>query len=125
MLDLGPEGWVPTQDYEGAVALCKHVKEQALTEATPAEERVEITVHWPWGRHGHGRHGHGRHGHGRHGRREIYVINRARYSAVLYLVYCYIYGQPALSRNNISRMLLVEDRVEAIRFGARPSSPCA
>jgi hypothetical protein len=48
VLDLGPEGWVPTQDYEGAVALCKHMKEQALTEATPAEERVEIMGHWPW-----------------------------------------------------------------------------
>jgi len=39
MLGLGPEGWVPTQDYEEAVALCKQMKEEAL---------AEILAHWPW-----------------------------------------------------------------------------
>jgi len=48
MLGLGPEGWVPTQDYKAAVALCKQMKEAALTEATSEEERAEIMVHWPW-----------------------------------------------------------------------------
>ena len=47
MLGLGPEGWVPTQDYEEAVALCKQMKEEALTEATSEEERAEM-AHWPW-----------------------------------------------------------------------------
>lgn len=48
MLGLGPEGWVPTQDYKAAVALCKQVKEAALAEATSEEERAEIMGHWPW-----------------------------------------------------------------------------
>ncbi|EED83412.1 predicted protein [Postia placenta Mad-698-R] len=45
---LGPDGWVPTQHYEEAVALCKQAKEEALTEATSQEERAEIMAHWPW-----------------------------------------------------------------------------
>jgi hypothetical protein len=45
MLGLGPEGWVPTQDYKEAVALCKQMKEEALTEAPSEEERAEIIVH--------------------------------------------------------------------------------
>ena len=48
MLGLGPEGWVPKQHYEEAVALCKQMKEEALTEATSEEERAEIMAHWPW-----------------------------------------------------------------------------
>ena len=48
MLGLGPEGWVPTQDYEEAIALCKQMKEESLTEATTEEERAEIMVHRPW-----------------------------------------------------------------------------
>ncbi|OCB90939.1 hypothetical protein A7U60_g1850 [Sanghuangporus baumii] len=48
MLGLGPEGWVPTQHYEEAVALCKQMKEEALTEVTSEEERAEIMTHWPW-----------------------------------------------------------------------------
>jgi hypothetical protein len=48
MLGLGPEGWVPTQHYEEAVALCRQMKEEALTEATSEEERAEIMAHWPW-----------------------------------------------------------------------------
>ena len=47
MLGLGPEGWVPTQHYEEAVALSKQMKE-ALAEARSAEERAEIMGHWPW-----------------------------------------------------------------------------
>ncbi|KAH7884287.1 protein kinase subdomain-containing protein PKL/CAK/Fmp29 [Phlebopus sp. FC_14] len=43
MLGLGPEGWVPTQHYEEAVALSKQMKEKGL-----AEERAEIMGHWPW-----------------------------------------------------------------------------
>ena len=31
MLGLGPEGWVSTQHYEEAVALCKHAKEEERT----------------------------------------------------------------------------------------------
>ena len=46
MLGLGPEDWVPTQDYEEALAFCKRMKE-VLTEATD-EEQAEIMAHWPW-----------------------------------------------------------------------------
>ena len=48
MLGLGPEGWVPTQHYEEAVALSKQMKEAVLAEARSAEERAEIMGHWPW-----------------------------------------------------------------------------
>ena len=48
MLGLGPEGWVPSQHYEEAVALCKHTKEEALTGAASEEDRAEIMAHWPW-----------------------------------------------------------------------------
>ena len=47
MLGLGPEGLVPTQGDEEAMALCKQMKE-VLTEATTEEERAEMTVPWPW-----------------------------------------------------------------------------
>ncbi|KAF9811121.1 hypothetical protein IEO21_06639 [Rhodonia placenta] len=46
---LGPEGWVPTQHYEEAMALCKRMKESALASAeTTEEERVQIAAHWPF-----------------------------------------------------------------------------
>ena len=48
MLGLGPEGWVPTQDYKEAMARCKRMKEEALTGATSEEDRAEIMEHWPW-----------------------------------------------------------------------------
>lgn len=48
MLGLGSEGWVPNQDYEEAVALCKQMKEKALTEAMSEEDRAEIMAHWFW-----------------------------------------------------------------------------
>ena len=49
VLELGPEGWVPTTDrYEKAVAFRKQIKEEALAEAMSESEQVEITEHWPW-----------------------------------------------------------------------------
>ena len=48
MLGLGPEGCVPTQHYQEAVVLCKHVKEEALMGVTSEEERAEVMAHWPW-----------------------------------------------------------------------------
>lgn len=41
ILGLGSAGWVSTQDYKKAIALCKQMKERALMPAT-LEERVEI-----------------------------------------------------------------------------------
>ena len=49
MLGLGPEGWVPTQDYEEAVVLCKHAKEAAVMGVTSEEERAGIMADWPLG----------------------------------------------------------------------------
>lgn len=48
MLGLGLEGWVPTQNYEVVVALCKQMKEVALMEVTLEEEWAEIRMHRPW-----------------------------------------------------------------------------
>lgn len=48
MVGLGEEGWVPTEDYEDAVAFFKGRKEAALAGANSAEERAEIMGHWPW-----------------------------------------------------------------------------
>ena len=48
MLGLGPEGWVPAQDYEGAVAICKQMKEQGLMQIESEKERADILGHWPW-----------------------------------------------------------------------------
>ena len=45
---VGEEGWVPAEDYEGAVAFFKEWKEKALAGAESAKEREEIEVHWPW-----------------------------------------------------------------------------
>ncbi|KAG6850737.1 hypothetical protein H0H93_009360 [Arthromyces matolae] len=45
---IGEEGWVPVQDYEGAVAFLKKCKEEALSGAQSVNEREEIMVHWPW-----------------------------------------------------------------------------
>ena len=48
LLGLGPEGWVPTQNYEEAVALSKQMKEDGLADVTSEEEQEEIMEHWPW-----------------------------------------------------------------------------
>ena len=48
MVGLGEEGWVPTEDYEDAVAFFEKMKEEALAGAKSAEERAEIMGHWPW-----------------------------------------------------------------------------
>lgn len=45
---VGEEGWVPAEDYEGAVAFFKEWKEKALAKAESAKEREEIKAHWPW-----------------------------------------------------------------------------
>ncbi|KAG6840035.1 hypothetical protein C0991_009463, partial [Blastosporella zonata] len=47
VIDLGPEGWVPTQHYEEAMAFGKQMKTDALSAATSAEELDDIMGHWP------------------------------------------------------------------------------
>ncbi|KAI5999162.1 protein kinase subdomain-containing protein PKL CAK Fmp29 [Pisolithus albus] len=44
---FGPEGWVPTELYEVAMARSKRMKENALAAASP-EERAQIAAHWPF-----------------------------------------------------------------------------
>jgi len=46
VVGFGPEGWVPTERYEEAMACSKQMKEEALAAATSVE-RAEIAAHWP------------------------------------------------------------------------------
>jgi hypothetical protein len=47
MIGLGPEGWVPAERYEEAVARSKKLKEDGLASAETGEERAQIAAHWP------------------------------------------------------------------------------
>lgn len=47
MVGCGPEGWVPVEQYEETMARSKELKEGALAQAMPEEERAEIMEHWP------------------------------------------------------------------------------
>ncbi|KAL5522495.1 hypothetical protein ACEPAG_8511 [Sanghuangporus baumii] len=47
VIGFGPEGWVPTEHYEEAVACSKQLKESALAAADSEKERAEIAAHWP------------------------------------------------------------------------------
>ncbi|KAF8182876.1 hypothetical protein BJ912DRAFT_928300 [Pholiota molesta] len=51
VLGFGPQGWVPTLDYEAAMACNKQMKADGLAACTSAEERAEIVGTGP-GRHG-------------------------------------------------------------------------
>lgn len=44
---LAPGGWVPTKQYEEAMARCVQMKEDALATSISPEERAEVTNHWP------------------------------------------------------------------------------
>ena len=44
----GPQGWVPTEHYEEAMARSKQIKADTLAEATSEEERANMMEHWPW-----------------------------------------------------------------------------
>jgi hypothetical protein len=48
VIGFGPEGWVPAQHYEEAMALSKKMKEDVLAAAESEEERAQIAAHWPW-----------------------------------------------------------------------------
>jgi len=48
IIGLGPEGWVPKDHYERAVARSKKLKEDVLAETRSAEERAEVEAHWPF-----------------------------------------------------------------------------
>jgi hypothetical protein len=48
IVGCGPEGWVPNDHYEKAMARSKALKEETLAETKSAEERAEVEVHWPF-----------------------------------------------------------------------------
>ena len=47
LIDFGPEGWVPAERYEEAMARSKQLKEDTLAAAESEEERTRIEAHWP------------------------------------------------------------------------------
>ncbi|KAH7931313.1 protein kinase subdomain-containing protein PKL CAK Fmp29 [Leucogyrophana mollusca] len=48
VIGFGPEGWVPTEHYEEAMALSKKLKEDGLAAAESEEERAQVAAHWPF-----------------------------------------------------------------------------
>ncbi|KAF8256368.1 hypothetical protein EI94DRAFT_1873332 [Lactarius quietus] len=47
VIGFGPEGWVPAEHYEEAMARSKKLKEDGLAAAESEEERAQIAAHWP------------------------------------------------------------------------------
>ncbi|KIL65763.1 hypothetical protein M378DRAFT_76367 [Amanita muscaria Koide BX008] len=48
VIGFGPEGWVPAEHYEVAMALTKKLKEDGLAAAESEEERAQVAAHWPF-----------------------------------------------------------------------------
>ena len=46
IVGCGVAGWVPTENYEGAMACSKKLKEEALEAAESEREQAETMVHW-------------------------------------------------------------------------------
>jgi hypothetical protein len=47
VIGFGPEGWVPAEYYEEAMARTKKLKEDGLAAAESEEERAQAMTHWP------------------------------------------------------------------------------
>ncbi|KZT05313.1 protein kinase subdomain-containing protein PKL CAK Fmp29, partial [Laetiporus sulphureus 93-53] len=47
VIGFGPEGWVPAEHYEEAMARSKKLKEDGLAAAESEEERAQVAAHWP------------------------------------------------------------------------------
>lgn len=47
MIGFGPEGWVPIEHYEEAMARSKKLKEDGLAAVESEEERAQVEAHWP------------------------------------------------------------------------------
>ena len=47
VIGFGPEGWVPAEYYEEAMARNKKLKEDGLAAAESEEERAQVAAHWP------------------------------------------------------------------------------
>ena len=48
IIGCGSEGWVPTEDYEEAMARCKGLKERVLAGDLSEKGRAEVEEHWPF-----------------------------------------------------------------------------
>ena len=48
VINFGPEGWVPVEHYEQAMAISKKLKEDALAAAESEEEKAQAAAHWPF-----------------------------------------------------------------------------
>ena len=48
MISFGPEGWLPVEHYEEAMAISKKPKDDGVTAVESEEEWAEIAVHWPF-----------------------------------------------------------------------------
>ncbi|ETW75440.1 hypothetical protein HETIRDRAFT_423131 [Heterobasidion irregulare TC 32-1] len=48
VIGFGPEGWVPVEHYEQAMAISKKLKEDALAAAESEEEQAQVAAHWPF-----------------------------------------------------------------------------
>ena len=48
VIGFGPEGWVPAEHYEEAMAVSKKLKEDGLAGVESEEERAQIAAHWPF-----------------------------------------------------------------------------
>lgn len=51
VLGVGPEGWVPTEDYESTKAFAAEIKRLALEDAESDSLRAQIEEHWPFDDH--------------------------------------------------------------------------
>ena len=48
VIQFGPEGWVPAERYEEALACIKKLKEDGLASVESEEERAQVLAHWPF-----------------------------------------------------------------------------
>lgn len=48
LIGCGPEGWVPVERYEEAMARCRALKADSLIETSSEDERAEVLAHWPF-----------------------------------------------------------------------------
>jgi hypothetical protein len=47
VIGFGPEGWVPAEHYEEAMARSKELKEDGLAATESEKERAQLAAHWP------------------------------------------------------------------------------
>ncbi|EQL02629.1 protein kinase subdomain-containing protein PKL/CAK/Fmp29 [Ophiocordyceps sinensis CO18] len=48
MIGFGPEGWVPAEHYEKALAFSRKLKEDGMAAAESEKDRAHMAAHWPF-----------------------------------------------------------------------------